>query len=150
MLSKLVDGLGRAIETIRGFFGDTPTVSQNWVTNIGEIHDTLAWMYAERFGTPVEREQAKLAAIRDRAARDAFVATPPAAPGTPEAAAAHEALTTVSIDRRRLLQQWSNARKAAATPLLSAKNAGALQAGRGEGANGAGTGRGGEAEGDGR
>ncbi|MGD0110230.1 MAG: hypothetical protein ABSC06_40405 [Rhodopila sp.] len=74
VLGKLLDGLKSAMETVRGLFADTGgTRSQNWVTNIGEIHDTLAQMYAARFGTPVEREQAALAAMKDRAARDRLV-----------------------------------------------------------------------------
>jgi hypothetical protein len=69
VLRKLLDGLRSAMETIRGLFGETGTRSQNWVTNIGEIHDTFAKMYAQRFGSPVEREQARLAAMKDRAER---------------------------------------------------------------------------------
>lgn len=73
MLRKMMDGLRSAMQTIRGLFGETGTRSQNWVTNIGEVHDTLARMYAERFGTPVEREQGRLATMRDQAERDRFV-----------------------------------------------------------------------------
>jgi N12 class adenine-specific DNA methylase len=86
VLRKLLDGLKSAMDTIRGLFGETGTRSQIWVTNISEIHDTLAQMYAQRFGTPVEREQAALGAMRDKAERDRFVAEP-AAPA-PEAPAA--------------------------------------------------------------
>jgi hypothetical protein len=81
VLGKLLDGLKAAMETVRGLFADSGTRSQNWVTNIGEIHDTLAQMYAARFGTPVEREQAALAAMKDRAERDRFVAEPAIPPG---------------------------------------------------------------------
>jgi Large polyvalent protein associated domain 38 len=72
MLAKLIEGMRNAIETIRSLFTDSPTLSQNWVTNLGDIHDTLAKMYAERFGAPVERESARLDAMRDQAARDRF------------------------------------------------------------------------------
>jgi hypothetical protein len=35
-------------------FGDPGTLSQNWVTNIGDIHDTLARM-GGRLSSPVPR-----------------------------------------------------------------------------------------------
>lgn len=127
VLSKLVSGLRTALDTVRGLFGDTGTESQNWVANIGDIHDTLARMYAERFGTPVEREQAALGAMRDQAARDALVAgpqtaqegvseaaPPEAAPGTPEAAQAHVALTTKALTLRRWATELSDEQTAAA------------------------------------
>ncbi len=103
MLRKMMDGLRTAMDTIRGLFGETGTRSQNWVTNLGEVHDTLAQMYAERFGTPVAREQARLAAVRDKAERDQFVAeaAPPAetaAPAPPEKAEQASPSTTGLAD----------------------------------------------------
>jgi len=114
VLGKLISGLKTALDTVRGLFGDTPTVSQNWVSNIGDIHDTLAKMYAERFGSPVEREQAALDAMRDQGARDRFVREaglqsalaqmPAPAEVPPEATAAAEHLARV----RAVEQQLAN------------------------------------------
>ena len=125
VLGKLVNGLKSAIDTVRGLFGSTATESQNWVTNLGEIHDTLARMYAERFGAPVEREQARLAAMKDRAARNGVAAAPQppqegvseaappeAAAGTPEAAQARDALAAKALTQRRWLAELGDERPA--------------------------------------
>ncbi len=88
VLGKLVGGLQTAMTNIRSFFGETGTRSQNWVTNLGEIHDTLAKMYAQRFGSPIEREQAAVAAMKDRAERDRLANAPAPESAPPEPAAA--------------------------------------------------------------
>ena len=70
VLQKLIDGLRAAMDTLRGFFGggkDATTVSQNFVTNLSEIHDTLAQMYAAKFGSAIEKEQAAVQAMMGRA-----------------------------------------------------------------------------------
>jgi hypothetical protein len=120
VLGNLIDGLKSAMETVRGIFGDSGTRSQNWVTNIGEIHDTLAQMYAARFGTPVEREQAALGQMRDRAERDRVVADQVVNPVIPTAGSpeAQDATRAVVLKLRRWLDQLAAERdaKAAATP----------------------------------
>lgn len=85
IMQKFMAGIQSAMETIRSFFGgghvapddwqggQPPTISQNLVTNLGEIHDTLAKMYAAKYGTQIEREQANLNAMSDAAARDRFL-----------------------------------------------------------------------------
>ncbi len=118
VLTKLIGGLQKAVDTIRGLFptrgmatdanqpggegrqlfGDAGTQSQNWVTNIGDIHDTLAKMYAERFAGPAERAAADADNARDQAARDAFTArevTTPGAAGAPAMNALDELLRPV-------------------------------------------------------
>lgn len=83
VLQKLMAGIRDAMRTLREFFskpeehaeyGQPETQSQHWVTNLDEIHDTLAQMYAVKFGTQAERENVGLAAMRDRAQRDRFTA----------------------------------------------------------------------------
>lgn len=83
VMRKLIDGLRQAMNTLRQFFfradegteyGQPPTESQLWVANLAEIHDTLAKMYAERFGTQAEKENATLRTMRDAARRDRAIA----------------------------------------------------------------------------
>lgn len=83
VLAKLISGFKNALDTMRNFFsradehpeyGQTPTVSQHWVTNLADIHDTLAKMYAERFGTQAEKGNASLTAMREKVQRDRFLA----------------------------------------------------------------------------
>ena len=51
VLQKFIDGIKNALDTMRTFFwSEKPTVSQRWVTNLAEIHDTLASGYAEKYG----------------------------------------------------------------------------------------------------
>lgn len=59
VLQKLMDGIRQAMTTLRQFFfqpeegaeyGQPPTESQKWVTNLDQIHATLADIYAQRFG----------------------------------------------------------------------------------------------------
>lgn len=78
VLQKLIAGIQQTMRTLRAFFsrpselaeyGQPPTVSQTWVTNLDEIHGTLAKMYAERFGTAAEKENARLAEMREAAQR---------------------------------------------------------------------------------
>ena len=110
MLRKMMDGLRTAMDSIRAMFGETGTRSQNWVTNIGEVHDTLAQMYAERFGTPVEREQARLAAVQDKAQRDAFVA--PEAKAEPGAGVNPVVNAVSPVDARALAEKAMGAEDA--------------------------------------
>jgi len=79
VVKKLLDGIQQAARTLREFFfkpedmaeyGQPPLESRHWVTNLDEIHDTLAKMYAQRFGTQAERENAALRTMRDRAQRE--------------------------------------------------------------------------------
>lgn len=85
VLQKFMAGLRQAMDTMRTFFGkEGPTVSQNWVTNLNEIHDTLAQMYAAKFGNALQREQAAIKVmgnqtVRERAAVAQPSETPPAA-----------------------------------------------------------------------
>ena len=76
---KLMDGIQTAMRRLREFFskgdpgaeyGVPDTVSQTWLTNLGEMHDILAKGWAEKFGTAAERENVALRDMRDRAARD--------------------------------------------------------------------------------
>ena len=71
VLGRFIDGIRAALGTIRQFAaGESDpaavTLSQNWVRNLGAIHDTLAQMYAERYGTQIEKEQAAVAAMNAR------------------------------------------------------------------------------------
>ncbi len=59
VMQKLMDGIRQTMTTLRQFFfrpeegaeyGQPPTESQTWVTNLEQIHGTLAQMYAQRFG----------------------------------------------------------------------------------------------------
>lgn len=60
VLTKLMDGIRSAIQTVRQFFsqphemaeygGPPETVSQRWVSNLEAVHGTLAEMYAARYG----------------------------------------------------------------------------------------------------
>jgi hypothetical protein len=70
VVRKLVEGIQQAMRTLRQFFfhpaegaeyGQPPTVSQHWVTNLEAIHDTLAKMYAERFAPPETERPAEVA-----------------------------------------------------------------------------------------
>ena len=81
VLQKFMDGIRQAMDTMRGFFGhpDSPTVSQNWVTNLEAVHDTLAKMYAVKFGTEAER-QGVIAEAVQRAAAPARPLQKPAQP----------------------------------------------------------------------
>jgi hypothetical protein len=83
MLRKLMDGLRAAMQSIREMFGGTNTRSRNWVSNIEDVHDTLAKMYAERFGSPLERERAAHETAVDKVERDELVAQPAAEPAAP-------------------------------------------------------------------
>lgn len=83
VMQKLLAGIRQAMTTLRQFFfradegaeyGQPDTVSQTWVTNLGDIHGTLAKMYAERFGTQAEKENVALRTMRDGAVRDRAVA----------------------------------------------------------------------------
>lgn len=51
-------------------YGQPPTVSQNWLTNIEEVHDTVARIYAERFGTEAEKERTTLRRMQEKARRE--------------------------------------------------------------------------------
>jgi hypothetical protein len=97
VLGKLIDGLRSAMETVRGLFGETGTRSQIWVSNVGEVHDTLAKMYAERFGTQLQREQAAVAAMRNGAARQRLLATLRARPAEVTAEVAAPAETSPAV-----------------------------------------------------
>lgn len=112
VLRKLIDGIQAAMRTLREFFarpdehaeyGQPETVSQNWVTNLGEVHDTLAKMYAVKLGTQAERENVALAAMRERARRERSItaATPIEAPqpaAAPAESVAPPAVATTSPD----------------------------------------------------
>lgn len=59
VMQKLITGIRQAMTTLRQFFfradegaeyGQPPTESQAWVSNLDQIHGTLAQMYAQRFG----------------------------------------------------------------------------------------------------
>jgi conjugative element/phage-associated large polyvalent protein len=90
VLQKFIAGIKTALDTMRQFFvrGPAETVSQNWVTNLSDIHDTLAKMYAEKYGTQLERAQpaavapaARAEPVTEPAAQPAVVpAQPPVVP----------------------------------------------------------------------
>lgn len=89
VIQKLIQGFQQAYRTLRGFFfrpeemaeyGQPETQSQHWVTNLGEIHDTLAKMYAERFGSQAEKENAALVAMKDKAAQARLLKEPEPVP----------------------------------------------------------------------
>ena len=52
VLQKFMDGIKAAMDTIKKFFGSDSegTISQHLVNNLGEVHDTLAKMYAAKYG----------------------------------------------------------------------------------------------------
>lgn len=55
MFQKFMDGIRSAMETIKRFFADgSNTVSQHLVTNLDQIHTTLAKMYAAKYGEAFE------------------------------------------------------------------------------------------------
>lgn len=55
MFQKFMDGIRSAMETIKTFFQDgTNTVSQHLVNNLDAIHQTLAKMYAAKYGEAFE------------------------------------------------------------------------------------------------
>lgn len=88
VLAKFLAGIKSAMETLRKFFGadQNNTESQNWVSNLSEVHDTLAKMQAERYGSALERQQAADAGATDLAARQQFLKTgelPEKAPAEP-------------------------------------------------------------------
>lgn len=88
VLAKFLAGIKSAIETLRKFFGadQNNTESQNWVSNLSEVHDTLARMQAERYGSALERQQAADTGATDLAARQQFLKTgelPEKAPAEP-------------------------------------------------------------------
>lgn len=85
VMRKLMDGIQQAMRRLREMFskgdagaeyGVPDTVSQNWLTNLGEFHDLLAKGYAEKFGTAAERENVALRDMRDRVARQRFFEQP--------------------------------------------------------------------------
>lgn len=85
VMRKLMDGIQQAMRRLREMFskgdagaeyGVPDTVSQNWLTNLGEFHDLLAKGYAEKFGTQAERENVALRDMRDRVARQRFFEQP--------------------------------------------------------------------------
>jgi len=47
---KFMDGIRDAIVTLRNFFGKGETQSQKWVTNLEQIHTSIAQAYAGRYG----------------------------------------------------------------------------------------------------
>lgn len=97
ILGRFIAGIRTAMDTMRGFFAsnDDPeaaTVSQNWVTNLDDVHNTLAQMYAAKYGTQLEKEQAVVEGMRRQAQKPPdldFGALHPTAtltpPPTPEA-----------------------------------------------------------------
>jgi hypothetical protein len=103
ILTKLIDGVRQAMRTLRDFFdvgseyGQAPTESQKWVTNLDQIHDTLARMYAERFGAPLPQLAAPPAA-KPAPVKAAEPAKPAAAAPIP-ASAAETPAPTSSADR---------------------------------------------------
>lgn len=79
VLQKLIAGIQQAMRTLRGFFarpeehaefGQPDTVSQNWVSNLDAVHDTLAKMYAVKFGTEAERQGIIAEVAQKNAARE--------------------------------------------------------------------------------
>lgn len=82
VLQRLMAGIRETMARLREFFfrpdemaeyGQPPTSSQNWVTNLEQIHDTLARMYADRYGNAAQRENLQLVDQQDRAARDRLI-----------------------------------------------------------------------------
>lgn len=98
VLAQFLAGLRDTMQRMREMFfggreafeyGSRETVSQRWFTNIEEIHDIGARIYAEKFGTQAEKENAALRQMRERVLREralqafeqpAAEAPPPAAP----------------------------------------------------------------------
>lgn len=89
VLQKMIAGIRQTITTLRKFFfkpadgaeyGQPEMASQRWVTNLERIQGVLAQGYAERL-TPIERERAKLEAMRPKAAAPPAEAAPRAIPG---------------------------------------------------------------------
>lgn len=82
VLRSLIDGLKAAMEKMRSYFTRTPDQSgfetpiHNWLTNVEHFHDLVVDQYTERFGTQIERENAALAAMRDKAQRDRLANQP--------------------------------------------------------------------------
>jgi len=114
VMNKFLNGLREAMVRMQTFFSGgerSNTLSQNWVSNLDEIHDTLAQMNAVRYGSAVQREQAKLSKMKDTAARDrlaageAVVAEASAAPiaGKPAPAAGYKEARTKAQTLRRWL-----------------------------------------------
>lgn len=90
VLAKFIAGIQQAMRTLREFFakreehaefGQPDTVSQNWVSNLEQVHDTLAKMYAERFGeqlpTPSAALSSPVPAVRRPIAVTADAVPPP-------------------------------------------------------------------------
>lgn len=73
VVQKMLDGIRQAMTRLREFFfrpeeqaeyGVVDNKSQTWLTNLEQVHDTLSRMYAERFGSQMEKEQLALRDMR--------------------------------------------------------------------------------------
>lgn len=73
-LQRFMDGIKAAFDTIRSFFkGDeATTVSQNLVTNLADIHQTLAKMYAAKYGDALAKSELADMNARNEAAKAGF------------------------------------------------------------------------------
>ena len=83
VVRKLADGIRQALNRLREFFfkpteltehGPPDATASRLVTNLEEIHDHLAKVDAQRFGTQAEKENVALAEVRDRGQRNKAVA----------------------------------------------------------------------------
>lgn len=73
VVAKLIEGIRASMRSLYQFFsgpeegaeyGQPPAASQHWVANLDKIHDTLAAMYAERYGAQIESPRAEVAEPR--------------------------------------------------------------------------------------
>lgn len=109
VVRQMIDGIQNAMRTLREMFfrpaegagyGQPDTVSQRWVTNLEDIHRTLADSYAERFGSQAEKENASLRAMRDSTERDRLARPPEGPPVADAAPVAPEGVAAPALPER--------------------------------------------------
>ena len=106
VLQKFMDGIKAAMDTIKKFFGSDSegTISQHLVNNLGEVHDTLAKMYAAKYG---ETAGFKDVTPADDAANKAAFVKNETPPPVSETANADHPLGPTYVDARTMATTYA-------------------------------------------
>lgn len=102
VFQKFMNGIREAITTLRQFFSGE-TQSQKWVTNLEQIHGTLAQMYAAKYGEAAKLPDAAPAVTPEAVIKEAEEGAPP--PPTRAGPAPREGYETAK-QQATVYQRW--------------------------------------------